>query len=129
MNLSKEIPREELILALAEKALRSVGNPTGACGIITSKIIDLLKEKNIKSIHVIGGFRLDNPDAFKYMEYDDESGHDEYQVNHDWVEVDDKILDGSISQFSPSVNEALPRIFFGTYDSKIGNRYEQLGHG
>ena len=56
------------------------------------ELVSDLNKKGIRSNHVMGIFTLDEPGAWKYRSEEDEE-FDEYQVNHDWVNVEGKILD------------------------------------
>jgi hypothetical protein len=76
---------------------------------------------------VLGEFTLDEPNAESYMECDEFSG-DEYKVNHDWVNVEGKILDISASQFRKDVYDDIPDVVFIDHKSPLYLRYDEMGH-
>lgn len=99
---------------------------TGACELMAKDLCNELRKRNIRCTHSVGLFRLDEPDAEKYVYYDDEEGRDEYEVEHDWVEVEGKILDISASQFRKSVEDEIPDIVFINHTSPLCQRYYYL---
>lgn len=95
----------------------------GNCEPISQDISLELKKNKIFANHVVGNFILDAADANKYMTCDKINILDDYQVNHDWVEVDAFIIDATIKQFQPSVKQKLPTIGFLSFDDNLSNRY------
>ena len=75
----------------------------------------------------MGIFTLDEPGAWKYRSDEDEN-LDEYQVNHDWVNVEGKILDISADQFKKYVYVNIPDVVYISYSDPLYRYYEELGH-
>lgn len=127
MKLTDFMPQQNVILGVAEMVSRRFPNFEGACELMSAELVKELKKRNVRALHAVGTFRLDEPDAERYAEYE-EDGHDEYEVAHDWVEVEGKILDISAKQFAKSVHEKLPNIVFIGYDSPLYNRYQLINY-
>ena len=128
MNLSDYMSQEDIIVALAERVSKRHPNPTGKCETMSRELVNELKKRGIFAKHAVGMFKLDEPDALRYVEYDDEEGRDEYEVEHDWVEVEGKILDISAKQFKRSVHEPIPDILFMDYNHRLYERYQLVNY-
>jgi hypothetical protein len=128
MDLKGIIPKANLILGIAERIRNKYPNPNGACELMAKDLVKALTRDGIYAKHVVGNFRLDEPDAEKYMACDDWDNQDEYNVNHDWVEIEGKILDISASQFKKSVYENIPDIVYIDYKSPLYIRYERVNY-
>jgi len=125
-KLTKFLPQNNIILAIAERINRKYPNAFGHCAVMAKDLTEELMKYNIKAEHVMGEFALDEPNAEKYMECDEFSG-DEYKVNHDWVRVEGKILDISARQFRTDVHEEIPDVLFIDHTSRLYLRYDELG--
>jgi hypothetical protein len=75
----------------------------------------------------MGIFTLDEPGAWKYRSEEDEE-FDEYQVNHDWVNVEGKILDISADQFKKYVNQNIPNVVYIRYSDPLYKYYTEMGY-
>ena len=126
-QLTKFLPQNNIVLAIAERVNRKYPDSTGRCAIMAEDLVKELSKYKINAIHVLGEFTLDEPNAESYMECDEFSG-DEYKVNHDWVNVEGKILDISARQFKKDVHEDIPDIVFIDYKSPLYLRYDEMGH-
>lgn len=126
-KLTKFLPQNNIVLAIAERVNRKYPDSTGRCAIMAADLVKELNKYKINAIHVVGEFTLDEPNAEYYMQCDEFSG-DEYKVNHDWVSVEGKILDISARQFKKDVHEDIQDIVFIDYKSPLYLRYDELGH-
>ena len=126
-QLTKFLPQNNIVLAIADRINRKYPDPTGRCAIMAADLVKELSKYKINAIHVLGEFTLDEPNAESYMECDEFSG-DEYKVNHDWVNVEGKVLDISARQFKKDVHEDIPDIVFIDYKSPLYLRYDEMGH-
>lgn len=126
-QLTKFLPQNNIVLAIAERVNRKYPDSTGRCAIMAADLVKELSKYKINAIHVLGEFTLDEPNAESYMECDEFSG-DEYKVNHDWVNVEGKILDISARQFRKDVHEDIQDIVFIDYKSPLYLRYDEMGH-
>ena len=126
-QLTKFLPQNNIVLAIADRVNRKYPDSTGRCAIMAADLVKELGKYKINAIHVVGEFTLDEPNAESYMECDEFSG-DEYKVNHDWVNVEGKILDISARQFKKDVHENIPDIVFIDYKSPLYLRYDEMGH-
>jgi hypothetical protein len=127
-KLTKFLPQANLILAIAERIANKHPNVKGACELIAKDLTKELRSRGVNAKHVVGNFTLDEPDAEQYMECDCWDGQDEYEVNHDWVEVEGKILDVSAKQFRKSVTEYIPNIVHIGYSDPLHKRYKFLNY-
>lgn len=127
-KLAKFLPQPNLILAIAERVSNKYPNVKGACEIIAKDLAKELRNRGINAKHVVGNFKLDEPDAEQYMDCDCWDGQDEYEVNHDWVEVEGKILDISAKQFKKSVDDYIPNIVYINYSDPLHKRYKFLNY-
>jgi len=127
-KLAKFLPQVDVILAIAERVSNKYPNTKGACELIARDLVKELKIRGINAKHVVGNFTLDEPDAEQYMDCDCWDGQDEYEVNHDWVEVEGKILDVSAKQFRKSVSENIPDIVYIGYTNPLRKRYKFLNY-
>ena len=83
-----------------------------------------LKKYNINANIVEGLFVLDEPNAGKFItEYDDE-----YEVPHDWINIEGKILDISSKMFRKSVHENIPDVVYIGFRSPLYVRYKHYGN-
>lgn len=126
MKFADSMPRDQVILGVAEMVRNKYTVIAGACELMAKDLCNELRKRNVRCTHAVGLFRLDEPDAEKYVYYDDEEGRDEYEVEHDWVEVEGKILDISASQFRKSVDGEIPDIVFINHTSPLYQRYYYL---
>lgn len=126
-QLTKFLPQNNIVLAIANRVNRKYPDSTGRCAIMAADLVKELGKYKINAIHVVGEFTLDEPNAESYMECDEFSG-DEYKVNHDWVNVEGKILDISARQFKKDVHEDISDIVFIDYKSPLYLRYDEMGH-
>lgn len=127
MELQQFIPTDHIILAIAAKVKKKFPSSNGKCEYMAKELAAVLNEKGIRSNHVMGIFTLDEPGAWKYRS-DEDAEFDEYQVNHDWVNVEGKILDISADQFKKYVNRDIPSIVYIRYSDPLYRYYEQLGY-
>lgn len=126
MGLSNIIPEHNIILGVAERVKQQYPSPRGRCELMSNALVVHLRQYNVNSRRVTGIFRLDEPDAGKYMYVNSGKEFDEYEVDHDWVEVEGKILDISADQFRPSVHEEIPNIVFINHSDPLYLRYQYL---
>ena len=129
MNLLQHIPQREHILAIAERVSKKYPNPHGMCEFMASDLIKQLRAADIHCEHAMGIFYLDEPGAFDYINPEDEENSDEYEVNHDWVSIEGKILDISVKQFRKYVHQKIPDIVFVGYSEPLFNHYRAYGYG
>lgn len=127
-KLAKFLPQNNVILAIAERVSNKYPNVKGACELIAKDLARELRSRGITAKHVVGNFTLDEPDAEQYMDCDCWDGQDEYEVNHDWVEVEGKILDVSAKQFRKSVSDIIPDIVHIGYSDPLRKRYKFLNY-
>ena len=126
MKLARQLNPDDQILLIANSVNEKFPDATGQCEIISSEVVRRLTADGIRAEHAVGEFQLDQPDAFNYMDGDDEDGQDLYQVNHDWVEIGTKILDISARQFRKSVSVDLPDVVYIDYNHPLYTRYQRL---
>lgn len=127
-KLAKFLPQNDVILTVASRVSSKYPNTKGKCEIISKDLVEELKSRGINAKHVVGNFILDKPDAEEYMECDCWDGQDDYEVNHDWVEVEGKILDVSAKQFKKSVGDSIPNIVFIGHSDPLSWRYKFLNY-
>jgi ribosomal protein S17E len=119
----RTIEREIIIRAVFNTLKKYKNIIKGNCEPISRDITSELLSHKMIANHAVGNFILDKPDAKKYMGKYSDKVLDDYQVNHDWIEVGPFIIDATIKQFQPSILEKLPEIgFFGANDH-LSNRY------
>jgi len=128
MKLTKSLPQDNYILAIAERVRKKYPDVKGRCEFMSKELTKELKNVGIRAEHVLGNFNLDEPGAFTYISPEDEDSSDEYSVNHDWVSVEGKILDVSATQFQQYVHTPIPDIVFIDYSHPLYTYYEELGH-
>jgi hypothetical protein len=128
MNLTDSLPKHEYILAIAERVSNQYPSTKGQCEFMANDLVKELKKIGVRSNHVIGNFHLDEPAAFEYVSDKDEDSKDDYVVNHDWVNVEGKILDISAKQFRKYVTDPIPDIVFIGCENPLFNHYEELTH-
>jgi len=126
MNLTDNLPQREYILAIAERVNNRYPSVKGLCEFIANELVRELKRIGVRSSHVIGNFHLDEPAAFEYVSDEDEENQDDYAVNHDWVNIEGKILDISAKQFRKYVSVPIPDIVFIGHEDPLFNHYEEL---
>jgi hypothetical protein len=127
-KLTKLLPQADVILAIAERVSTKYPNTKGACEIIAKDLTNELKSRGVNAKHVVGNFTLDEPDAEQYMDCDCWDGQDEYEVNHDWVEIEGKILDVSAKQFRKSVSDSISNIVYIGRSDPFSRRYKFLNY-
>lgn len=127
MELSHLLQQDDLINALARRVKSKYPSSDGKCEFMAKDLLSALTEKGIRASHVMGIFTLDEPGAWKYRSDEDED-FDEYEVNHDWISVEGKILDISADQFQKYVNEKIPDIVYINYTSPLYKYYNELGY-
>jgi hypothetical protein len=127
MELQQFIPSDQIILAIAEKVKKKFPSSNGKCEFMSQELVSDLNKKGIRSNHVMGIFTLDEPGAWKYRSEEDEE-FDEYQVNHDWVNVEGKILDISADQFKKYVNQNIPNVVYIRYSDPLYKYYTEMGY-
>ena len=128
MNLSDYMPQDDIVSGIAQRVSGRYPDATGHCEAMSAELVKELKRHGIFAKHAVGMFQLDEPDAHKYAEYDDDEGRDEYLVEHDWVEVEGRILDISARQFKKSVHEAIPDILFINYNHRLYERFQLVNY-
>lgn len=127
-KLAKFLPQVDIIDGLAQRISNKYPDVTGKCEHVAKELTAELNKRGINAKHAVGTFLLDEPDAEKYMECDDWDGQDEYNVNHDWVEVEGKILDITAKQFRKSVNENIPDIVYIRFSDPLYSRYRLVNY-
>lgn len=127
MELSQFIPTDQIILAIAARVKKKFPSSDGKCEYMAQELVKALKEKEIRANHVMGIFTLDEPGAWKYRSDEDED-FDDYEVNHDWVSVEGKILDISADQFKKYVHTPIPSIVYIKYSDPLYRYYNELGY-
>lgn len=128
MNLTELLSKDNIISSVSQRVLQKHPNVKGECEIIAKDLTQELKKRGVSAKHIVGTFILDEPDAEQYMDCDDWDGQDEYSVNHDWVEVEGKILDISAKQFRKSVQDSIPDIVYITHSHPLYARYQFLNY-
>jgi hypothetical protein len=128
MNLLELLSKDDIIAGISQRIIQRYPNVNGACEIIANDLARELNNKGVRAKHVVGNFILDEPDAEEYMDCDCWDGHDEYEVNHDWVEVEGKILDISAKQFRKSVRDSIPDIVHIGHADPLYSRYKFLNY-
>ncbi len=125
MNLSGMLSNDDIILGLAERIQNKYPqNPRGYCAPMSKELLAALKKYNIQANIVEGLFVLDEPNAGKFItQYDDE-----YEVPHDWLNVQGKILDISAKMFRKSVHENIPDVVYINFRSPLYIRYKNYGN-
>jgi hypothetical protein len=114
----------EIIIKTVFSVLRKYNHVIkGNCEPISRDIANDLIAHGINAKHAVGNFILNKPDAKKYMGKFADKVVDDYQVNHDWVQIGNYIVDATIKQFQPSVLEKLPLIGFFGPSNQLSNRY------
>lgn len=127
MELRQFIPIEQRILDTAAEIKSAFPTSDCNCEHMAEKLVAALKAEKIRAEHVMGIFTLDKPYAWKYRSDEDED-FDDYEVNHDWVNVEGKILDISADQFAKYVDQKIPDIVFINYTSPLYKYYKELGY-
>ncbi len=120
------MPEQDQLLSVAAEVSRKYPLVKGQCEKIAKELTVALNSHGISAKHAVGVFTLDEPEAHKYIKRDKENA-DEYEVEHDWVEVEGKILDLSAKQFRKSVKNPIPDIVFVDYHHPLFTHY-QLTH-
>lgn len=119
------LSKDDIILGLAERIQNKYPqNPQGYCAPMCKDLLSALKKYNINANIVEGLFVLDEPNAGKFItQYDDE-----YEVPHDWINIEGKILDISTKMFRKSVHENIPDVVYIGFRSPLYVRYKHYGH-
>lgn len=128
MKLTQFLPQADIIDGLSQRISNKYPDVTGRCELVAKELTGELNKRGINAKHAVGTFLLDTPDAEKYMECDDWEEQDEYNPNHDWVEVEGKILDLTAKQFKESVNENIPDIVYINFSSPLYSRYRFINY-
>lgn len=127
MNLRDLVPKEQTILDVALQIKNKFPSSDGKCEYMANELTKALNGRGVRANHVMGIFTLDEPGAWKYRSDEDED-LDEYQVNHDWVNIEGKILDISADQFKKYVHAPIPNIVYIRYSNPLYRYYKELGH-
>lgn len=127
-KLTKFLKQNDIILAVAERVSEKYPDVSGKCERISKELANELKKYGVNAKHVVGNFTLDEPDAEKYMGCTDMNVQDEYEVNHDWVEIEGRILDITAKQFRKSVSENIPDILYIRFSDPLHARYRFLNN-
>lgn len=121
MDLADAISQNDLISALCQRIQSKYPtNPQGYCAPMTNELRKELLKYNIKSNKIEGLFVLDGPYASKFITHYD----DDYEVPHDWLEIEGKILDISAKMFRKYVSDEVPDIVHIGYSSPLYSRYK-----
>jgi len=126
-KLTKLLPQAELIDALAHKVKSRFTSSDGKCEYMAEEMVKELRSRGIRAEHVMGIFTLDEPGAWRYRSDEDEE-FDEYEVNHDWVSVEGKILDISADQFRKYVHIPIPDVVYISYSDPLYRYYREMGY-
>lgn len=127
MHLQQFIPSDQIVLTIAARVKSKFPSSDGKCEYMAQELSKALAKKGIRANHVMGIFTLDEPGAWKYRSNEDED-LDEYSVNHDWVNVEGKILDISADQFKKYVHTSIPSVVYIRYSDPLYRYYNQLGY-
>jgi hypothetical protein len=123
MDLAGAISQNDLISALCMRIQgKYPSNPQGYCAPMTDELCKELSKYGIKSRKVEGLFLLDGPYAGKFITHYD----DEYEVPHDWLEHEGKVLDISAKMFRKYVDDQIPEIVYINHTSPLYNRYKHI---
>jgi hypothetical protein len=125
-KLVEFLQHDQIVLAIAERVNMKHPDAHGICAVMAKELTNELKRYGISAIHVVGQFRIDQPNAESYMEPDEFSG-DDCLVDHDWVRVEGKVLDVSARQFRKDVSDNIPDIVFINHTDPLFLRYDELG--
>lgn len=121
MDLKHFVSDYDLIMALSERIQNKYPpNPKGFCAPMTKDLQNELAKNGIKSKRIEGIFILDEPDAEDFVTM----YGDEYEVPHDWLEMEGKILDISAKMFRKSVHQKIPDIVYIGYTSPLYSKYK-----
>lgn len=126
MNLTDYVPQQEIIDALAQKVRRRYPEK-GACASIAKDLTKELVSRGISAKHVSGDFYLDEPGAFNFTSPTEEPD-DEYVVNHDWVDVEGRIVDAAATQFKKYVYEYIPDVLIADFRHPLYTKYYPKTH-
>jgi hypothetical protein len=124
MNLSDYMPQEDVVLGLAQRVKRKYPEK-GSCAFIARDLVKELLARGVSAKHVCGNFYLDEPGSFIFIAPLD-IPTDEYTVNHDWVEVDGKIVDAAATQFRKYVNDEIPEIVIANHTHPLYVKYDPI---
>lgn len=126
-KLTKLLPQANIVDALAHRVKSRFPSSDGKCEYMAEELLKVLIEQGIRANHVMGIFTLDEPGAWKYRS-DEDDDLDEYSVNHDWINVEGKILDISADQFRKYVHASIPDVVYISYSDPLYKYYKELGH-
>lgn len=126
-KLAKFLPQANVVDALAHIVKAKFPSSDGQCEYMAQELVKALKERGIRANHVMGIFTLDEPFAWKYRSDEDED-FDEYEVNHDWINVEGKILDISADQFRKYVHIQIPDVVYIGYSDPLHRYYREMGY-
>jgi hypothetical protein len=124
MKFTDFLPQESVILGLAER-VRNKYPEKCHCAQIAKELTSELKARGIPAKHVVGNFVLDFPGSFHFVSKPDEET-DDYTVNHDWVEVEGKIIDAAASQFRKYVDCEIPDVAVVGFSNPLYVKYHPL---
>jgi hypothetical protein len=126
-KLAKFLSQHDIIGAIAERINNKHPDVSGKCEIIAEELANELKKYGVNAKHVIGWFSLDEPSADRYASslY---TSDDDYKVEHDWVDVEGKILDTTAKQFRDDVYIEIPDIVYADHAHPLYLRYEQTSY-
>ena len=125
MNLTDYIPRDQLAISLAEKIRLKYLPVKGKCQFIARDLVRELNDNGISARHISGIFSLDKPAVYIFSP-NESDGEDDYSVNHDWVEIEGKILDPSADQFQKYVDTKIPVVEFIDYNHPLFTKYNYI---
>jgi hypothetical protein len=126
MKLSQFLDQNDIIKSISERITQKYPNPKGLCQFIAKDLASELKNRGINARHVTGNFYLDKPGSFVFVSPDEDEPEDEYVVNHDWVEIEGKILDLSSHQFQKYVYEPINQFDLIDYSHPMFVKYDPI---
>jgi hypothetical protein len=122
MKLQQFLPQNEIILSVSRN-IKSKYPEKGSCAYIAKDLANELKKRGIFAKHVIGNFHLDEPASYLFISPKD-SDNDEYTIEHDWVEVEGRIVDPSATQFRKYVHCNIPDIVYINHTDPLFTKYK-----
>lgn len=125
MKLVPCLSQNDVVSSIIERVQNKYPDPKGLCQFIARDLMDELTSKGINSKHVVGYFHLDEPGVYEFIGLKTKVV-DEYMVDHDWIELEGKILDLSAIQFQKYVYEQIPKVVHIGYSHPLFVKYEPL---
>lgn len=122
MKLTQFLPQADIIEGLAIR-VKNKYPEKGMCEFIAKDLTKELKSRGIHAKHVEGNFTLDEPAAYQFVSPLDEV-NDEYNIDHDWVEVEGVIIDAAASQFRKYVYDEIPNIVMANHTHPLYTKYD-----